>query len=433
MIDDPAFVPFIGTAFLGLAMIALFYLPRPSEERGFLLPVATASFLIKVALVPAYYYAIIWWGGDGFAYKDSYNYHLDGMEVSSEFQNGFTYTSRAWKAVDPGYPLLTGFVYWLVGPNTLVIRVLNCLISSFTLLYVYRVARHFYSNDDAGEVRIARIAALLVAFLPYSITFTLNQRKEAIVALLSTFVFLHAAKTIRLDRSWPLSAICIVVALIGFFYFRSGFVLPFLGILFICYIATTQSLIRSAVLAVPMVLLLFGVEFLVSDATTISLEQSTARLQAKIEGSADLAEVGGLVRFARMTSLFEIYKLPLATFLVAIMPYPPYFSGDLPPIIQSWANLLNLIFFPHMIRGAWAVLSEPDRQKKLPLLIFPLVFLILIGAAHVGVVRYRETIFPILLILAAIGIHRGSHFLLNAVVYGGLILLGMIAYYARFA
>ena len=39
---------------------------------------------------------------------------------------------------------------------------------------------------------------------------------------------------------------------------------------------------------------------------------------------------------------------------------------------------------------------------------------------------------PFLLVLAAIGLHRRSNFLLNAIVFGGLILLGGGAYYARF-
>lgn len=432
MIEQPNIVPAVMAAFFGMALVILFYLPRPSEERRFLMPLACGSYLIKVALVPAYYYAIIWAGGDGFAFKDAYEYHLDGIEMAKEFRNGFTYTSRAWTTVDPGYPVFTGLIYWITGPNTLVMRMLNCMFSTFLLLYVYRIARHYFRDDEKGENRIAKLACMLVAFLPYSIAISINQRKEPIVVLLATFVFLHASKTIRFERAWALSVALLAGALFTLFFFRSGFILPFLAILFLCYIATTQSLVRSISLAVPMMVILFGIEFLVSDDTTISLQQSTARLQAKVEGSADLAEVGGLVRFARMTSIFEVYKIPLATFLVVILPYPPYLSGELPSIVLSWANLANLAFLPHMFRGAWAVAREENWQMRLPLLIFPLVFLILIGATHVGTVRYRETVFPVMLVLAAIGLHRRSNFLLNAIVFGGLILLGGVAYYARF-
>lgn len=433
MIERPDIISTVAAALFGLFVVTVFYLGRPVDERRFLLPLALSSYAVKAALVPLYYWALVAAGLDGFAFLDSYEYHLDGIEVAAEFRNGFTYASRAWTTVDPGYPLLTGFVYWVTGPNTLVMRMLNCMFSTFTLLYVYRIARFYFRDDERGENRIARWSCYLVAFLPYSITISINHRKEPIVVLLATFVFLHAARTIRFERGWPFSFACVLTALFAFFFFRSGFVLPFVGILFLCYIATTQSLVRSVSLAIPMLIILLSVEFLVSEDASISFQRSAARLQGKIAGSAELAEVGGLVRFARMTSPLELYKLPLATFLVVILPYPPYFTGSLPSVILSWANLLNLAFLPHMIRGAWAVVRESEWQRRLPLLIYPLIFLILIGATHVGTVRYRETVFPVMLILAAIGLHRRSNLLLNAAVYGALIFMGGVAYFARFA
>ena len=341
---------------------------------------------------------------------------LGGAAVSEEIYPGFTYS-------------VCSYVVSLLRPW--IIRELE--LPRFGLDLIPLESSFLPLPDENGEQRIARWACYLVAFLPYSITIAINHRKEPIVVLLATFVFLHASRTIRFERGWPFSIVCVFTALFAFFFFRSGFVLPFVAILFLCYIATTQSLVRSVALAVPMLVIMVGIEFLVSDDVTISFQRQAERLQGKIAGSANLAEVGGLVRFARMTSLLELWKLPLATFLVVILPYPPYFSGNLPSIILSWANLLNLAFLPHMFRGAWAVVRETEWQRRLPLLIFPFIFLILIGATHVGTVRYRETVFPVMLVLAAIGLHRRSNLLLNAAVYGGLIFIGGVAYFARFA
>lgn len=401
---------------------------RSPEERRFLLPLALIAFSLKAVLVPIYYIVLVKGGLDGFAYIDSYSYHLDGIEIARELRYGIDYSSRAWRAVDPGYPIFTGIVYWIAGPNTLVVRILNCVFSTFMLLYIYRIARLFFEEE-----RIARWACYLVAFLPYSTTIVINHRKEPIVTLLATFIFFHTARLIRSEKNSSVSAALAVSGLVAMIFFRSGFVLPFMGVLFLCYVTATQSLVRSLALAIPTILAMVTVEFLLADDVSVSVVASTERIRGKILDSAGHAQVGGLVRFVRMTSIYEIYKLPLATILVVILPYPPHVNGNLPSIILSWENLLNLAFLPQVIRGAWMVLSEAGWQKRIPLLIFPGVFLVLIGATHVGVERYREVVFPVMMVLGAAGLYRGRNLRLSIVVYGALIVLGGVVVFSRFA
>ena len=302
------------------------------------------------------------------------------------------------------------------------------MFTSFTLLYVYRIGRMLI--DDP---RAARWACYLVALLPYSIIITINHRKDPIVTLLATFLILHMLRLIRFEKRWPVSVLLALVGLVAMSFFRSGFVLPFVGILFLCYLTATQSLLRGLLLAVPTLAAIIAVQILISDDASISLLAASERFQEKIATSATLAGTGGLVRLARMTSVFEIYKLPLAAFLVVILPFPPTFTGFLPTVLLSWANLFNIAFLPAMLQGAWAILTGGSWRRQGPLLVATGVFLVLIGAAHVGVVRYRETIFPLMLLLAGLGLTRGANFLLYAGVYGGMLALGCIVYFSRFA
>lgn len=427
MVAQPDAVSTIVAALIGLIAVIIFMAARPQEERRFLLPLGMAAFTLKAILVPLYYFLLVNAGLDGFAYSDSYEYHLDGIEIARELSTQLDYSSRAWVTVDPGFPILTGIFYWIAGPNTLVVRMFNCMFATFMLLYVYRTSRLFFEEE-----KIARIACLLVAFLPYSMTIAINHRKEPLVTLLSIFIFYHASRLIRLDRSWATSALLAALGLFAIFFFRSGFVLPFIGILFLCYVTSSQSTARSIALAIPTILILAAVQFFISDDVSISIASSSERVQGKIFNSAEMAEVGGLARFARMTSIFQIYKLPLATVLALILPFPPYLSGLLPAVLLSWTNLLNLAFLPQMIGGGMAVFREPGWKTRIPILLFPGVFLILIGATHLGVARYRETIFPALLILVAVGIHRGTSIFLRGTVYGTLGALAFIVYLARF-
>jgi len=115
-----------------------------------------------------------------------------------------------------------------------------------------------------------------------------------------------------------------------------------------------------------------------------------------------------------------------------ILPFPPIFSGSLPMILLTWANLLNIAFLPAMFQGAWATIRGGSWRQQGPLLVTSGVFLVLIGAAHVGVVRYRETIFPVMLLLAGLGLTRGVNFVVYAGVYGAMLVLGCIVYFSRF-
>ena len=84
-----------------------------------------------------------------------------------------------------------------------------------------------------------------------------------------------------------------------------------------------------------------------------------------------------------------------------------------------------------MLSGAWGVLRNQNWRSQIPILIFPIVYLVLIGAAHIGVIRYRETVFPIMLILAAAGIVQKTNRFLILGVYSMLAALGGLVYAVR--
>src|SRR5690606_10232573 len=169
----------IVVALLGFVFVLGFFATKEQEERSFLLPLGIAAYSLKALLVPIYYVALVNAGLQGFAFDDAYEYHLDGIEIAGELTRGIDYSSRAWVSVDPGFPIFTGIIYWLIGPNTLAIRLINVVFSTVTLLFVYRLGRLGFEDD-----RVARWACYLAAFLPYSVIITLNHLKDPFVTLL---------------------------------------------------------------------------------------------------------------------------------------------------------------------------------------------------------------------------------------------------------
>ena len=50
---------------------------------------------------------------------------------------------------------------------------------------------------------------------------------------------------------------------------------------------------------------------------------------------------------------------------------------------------------------------------------------------HIGIIRYRETISPMLIILAAGGLQVRSNYMFNAMIFGGLFALALLIYVTR--
>jgi hypothetical protein len=94
-------------------------------------------------------------------------------------------------------------------------------------------------------------------------------------------------------------------------------------------------------------------------------------------------------------------------------------------------NLAGVFLFPHMMLGAWSLIRGPDWRLRLPLLVFPGLFLLMLGSIHIGSVRYKEIFYPICLIWAAIGWQIGPGMFLKMASYGALALLAILVYTTR--
>jgi len=284
----------------------------------------------------------------------------------------------------------------------------------------------------AEEPRIARFACYLTAFLPFSIAITINHRKEPIVVLIVTFCIYHGIRLIRTERNWQGDIPWLLAGLVAMSFFRSGYIYPFLATLLISFFFSQRSVLNAVAMSIVALLVIGGAQLAMTDLTSSSVTASSDRFRGKLKLSADYANQGGLVRLVRIASPIDLYKLPVAASLAAILPYPPYLRGSIPSIVLSWANLANLAFLPSMLFGVITIISRKDWRRCVPVVLFPALFLVVHGLVNIGVARYRETIFPIMLILAGVGLAQRGGGLIYGVVYAGLIFLGGLAYFMRY-
>ena len=137
------------------------------------------------------------------------------------------------------------------------------------------------------------------------------------------------------------------------------------------------------------------------------------------------------MRYAHIRSPKQIWKIPMSATIILISPFPPSLLPRFPTFLYRWTNLICLLLYPWLIIGVMSILREEGLRERALLLLFPAVFLILIGAIHPSTTRYRETVFPIILLLIAVGIHRRNDLLVFGLTYAGLGGLAMLVYTAR--
>ena len=134
------------------------------------------------------------WQGDSF-YK----------VIADRFMNG---QASAWGMVN-----IIALIYSIIGRNTLAIQFVNSVIGAATAVLVFHCAQHVYQN-----IRVARIAAICVAFFPSLVLWSAQGLKDAPIVF---FLVLAILASLRLNEKLSVKhAAILVVALFSILSLR---------------------------------------------------------------------------------------------------------------------------------------------------------------------------------------------------------------------
>jgi 4-amino-4-deoxy-L-arabinose transferase-like glycosyltransferase len=425
---SPAVVILFGV--LGFVAVVLFYGVRRPEERRALFAIAVGAYLLKVVLVPLYYWVLVAAGHDGFAYFDAVGYHESAVEMAFEFKHGFAFNSVGWTYKDPGYNVIIAGLYSIFGASTLIARIFNVVIGVFTILYVYRI------GCLAFDEQVGKTAAKFAAFLPFTILVTINHRKEAVAIFLATLIFYHALRVVTQQPRWMNSIPVLILFLIPMYFVRGSFVLPFIGLFLVMLFLTQRSLLVGIMLSVLVVVGVIGLQLLAPQGGDLDVQQNLQAMD-RMTGKAamNVAQSEGMLRYVKVTSITDIWKAPFGAFLLVLMPFPPHIIGNQGEAVYvyllGWAQMAFLIFLPQFFLGLREVFRSGVWKRRLPLVIYSGGFLLVVGGLMVSVLRYRETVFPAILVITAAGMKARSNALFSAVVYGSMALLAAAVYMRR--
>ena len=183
------------------------------------------AFIPRILLVLILYWIFLANYGDtfGFENSDSTYYNMMGEFVANLINSGnFNFFDEIshWNGghddiADMGYGIYVGFIYYLTGNSILVVRVIKCILSSFTVLLIYRLAKRNFGEQTG------RVAAIFCALWPNFWYYCATHLKEPEMVFLAVLFVEQADQMLRSRQFTAWKVIPVLLIASAMFTFRT--------------------------------------------------------------------------------------------------------------------------------------------------------------------------------------------------------------------
>ena len=347
-------------------------------------------------------------------FPDSARYDRIASELLTG--NGFSSASTA-----PLYPIFLSFIYRFFGHSFLMVRIIQSVIGSASILMIYLIARETFS-EKAGL-----IAGSISAVYPFFIFFTgLLLTETLFIFLLLCLIFFLRKMTIRLQWNY---AVCTGI-FAGLSILIKPVMLYFLLFALIIVMAVYRDRRKKLLINAILVLIITG-SILMPWAwsnhkrTGEFIFLTTSGGLTFYESNNPLADGGPglekIVRTEEMENMNEIeldkhFKQQAILFIknnprrfieLAVIKLRRFWSPV--PNAGSYRSmkykLISIFSFcPVILLAVWGMIAWRKQWKYLLFLYLPVVFFGLLHMVMLGSVRYRIPVMPFMIVLAAGGI-----------------------------
>ena len=412
---------FAGVAVLAVILVRVVQRRAGPEDRAFLVGITISSLVIRLAVLAGISAAVVWMGRVHGSYPfeaptlfhDSGYAAIRGWRFVDFVTNEVQYEDKAaytFERYGVGlHNVLYGAFFALFGYSPFAVTALNGLIGVLTVLVGYALTRELAGRDAA------RLAAVLLAFFPSFVLWSATNLKDPLMMLLVTslpWVWLRWHRTYR----WSDVLLGAVIPLLMLGLRRH-------------FLAGVVASVGCAVLFMVLywvgrryrgwLLLALGVLVVVSGRLPAIWDQLIIRFVGYHRG---VVSTGGLTYVLFPPQVYDPSFQPLSVSLwelvrayglgwlhVLFEPFPwtvdrsPFSLLVLPQVVLLWYPLCVAAG----IGAARMCRRRPGFGSLLALYVFLIGSVIVAGGGNVGTdFRMRDTIAPLLLCWAAIGLTR---------------------------
>lgn len=371
-------------------------------ERKLLYLLFCWSLFLRVLAVIFQYFFYFYITGQPFEFNavDSLFYHEHGLEVARHFRiNDFDVSGMLsdLNFSDKGYNFFLGFIYFLFGDYIVVPRLINAMLGSFSVLFIYRIAAVIFSKP------IARLAGIMSMLMPNFLLYLGTHLKETVMLFLLTSAVYVAVLFIKKEQRNFLNALLLLILFFLLFMFRTA-VAAVLLFSFLVY-AVTYAPRRSRVLNRIAACFLMGGFILLVINSQIGAELLEYYDKSNNSLSQNLqfrATRDGGNKFALLAGA------PLLLLLALIAPFPSWVYVPAQDFLWMFtgANLIRNIYAFFVIAALFNIIKKDWRSIIMPLTFITGYFIILANSGLALSERFQLPVVPFLIIFASHGIYH---------------------------
>ena len=315
----------IATAVPGLLVgLALIRVCFRGNQRQFLLTLFLVAFALRLVGAVASHFLLVYRGTGGFVLMDDRAYDKLGWGLTRVWTGGLPGIRDTDEYLMVNYTYLVAAVYYLLGHSLLAVKMLNVAFGSLLAVVIFAI------GSEILDPRAARVAALLTAFFPSLVAWSVINLKDILVVLLTAAAVLFLLRYARRHgwRSLMLALLaCLAIENLRQFVFFLLVVLMPVAFLF----ADRSNWRRKLLFLVPLVIgvaaITYGTHnerfgrYLSPKALT---EAEWKRWLEENKAQTGLDEFGGIKPPKEMDTIYQrsIAYLPRGVFYVLFGPTP---------------------------------------------------------------------------------------------------------------
>lgn len=388
-------VPSLGVVLL-LATAAIVRFQARPEDRRFLTGLVFFAVAVRLVVL-AFVHGTV--GPLVFA-PDQATYEIVAEQLLESWRGLRGPPPRVTDSIQVGYYYMNAALFAVFGRAPAAPAVLNTFLASWTAVPVYHLAKLICR----GHRGVARWAAILTAFFPSLILWSVLNVREAPTILLITVAIFFAVHYQKTARPWDLAGLLIPLLLLALFREYLTLLIGFsaaAGIVIGKSRSPLASLAGGVTLLVATTFLLQGAGIGSSLAAEPSLGQIDFLRQDLARGAgsafgtgADVSTLGGALTF-----------LPIGLTYFLFAPFPWSVTSVLQAITLPESLLwYALVLFG--VRGLWlAVRHDPRSYTVLLSVLLTVTFAYALVEGNVGTAyRHRAQILPLSFVVIAVGL-----------------------------
>jgi 4-amino-4-deoxy-L-arabinose transferase-like glycosyltransferase len=218
----------------------------------------------------------------GFLFEDDRAFDVVSWALARLWSGVLNQTDKNQDYLINNYTVMMGWVYYLFGHDVVGPKLLNCLFGALTVVVMYALAK------ELGGARAGWFAAVLAAFFPSLVLWSILNLKDALTVLLITITMLGGLKFSRRPTlHWAIITILAFAALENlrlYVFFGLGW------LLWISFFVVNRYPWRQRLkFGVPFALALLSVVFITNQTQALGLRYLSAK---RLEALASSREYG---------------------------------------------------------------------------------------------------------------------------------------------